>query len=78
MSGTAKVPAIKGSRIVEVRALTADELAAQGWDDERQGPQIVLVLDSGVQVFASRDPEGNGPGCLFGQFERHGFYVEAE
>lgn len=54
-----------GARIVEVRPMTPEEIESEGWDD----PATVLVLDSGQKLYASQDPEGNGPGALFGTDE---------
>ena len=67
--------ALAGCRIVEVRAMSARELAAEGWDGDETVP--VLVLDNGSILFPSRDEEGNGPGALFGTSPRGGFHVSA-
>ncbi len=65
---------ITGRRIVEVRAMSARELDAEGWPLDETVP--VLVLDNGAILFPSRDEEGNGPGALFGATARkRGFRV---
>jgi len=65
-----------GRRIVEVRAMSARELEAEGWPPDETVP--VLVLDNGAILFPSRDEEGNGPGALFGATARkQGFRVLA-
>ena len=55
--------ALIGRKIIDVRPLSPEEMAREGWKDE---PPIVLVLDKGELLYPSRDPEGNGPGALFG------------
>jgi len=42
------------------------ELNAEGWDAGPGDCPVTLVLDDGTKLFPSRDPEGNGPGALFG------------
>lgn len=54
---------IIGHKVVEVRQMTKDELKREGWDERNA---YTLVLDNGVILYASRDIEGNGPGCFFG------------
>ncbi len=61
-----EVPII-GRRIASIRDMTSDELLAQGWPSRAWMTPKVLILDNGVMLFASCDPEGNGPGMLFGQ-----------
>lgn len=66
--------ALVGRRIVEVRAMSARELEAEGWSPNDTAP--VLVLDNGAILFPSRDEEGNSPGALFGATARkQGFRV---
>jgi hypothetical protein len=55
-----------GRTIHEVRLMTVTELAAECWDASSGDCPVVLVLDDGTKLYASRDPEGNGPGALFG------------
>ncbi len=67
---------ITGRRIVEVRAMSARELNAEGWPPDETVP--VLVLDNGAILLPSRDEEGNGTGALFGATARkQGFRVFA-
>ena len=68
--------ALVGRSIVEVRAMSAREIEAEGWPLDETAP--VLVLDDGTILFPSRDEEGNGPGALFGATARkQGFRVFA-
>jgi len=54
-------------KIVAVRLMNAEEAEFEGWGDQpRSIRPIVLVLANGIKLYASRDPEGNGPGELFG------------
>ena len=53
-------------KIVDFRPMTAEEIATEGWGDTNE-IAVVLVLDDGQLLYPSRDPEGNGPGALFGQ-----------
>ncbi len=59
-----------GTTIVEVRPMTEEEAEAEGWPLPRlpnmNSPTAVLVLSDGSELYASCDPEGNGPGCMFG------------
>lgn len=57
-----------GCRIVEVRPMTGAEIAYEGWSDGG----TALVLDNGEVLYASQDPEGNGPGALFGRNKNGG------
>lgn len=54
-----------GHKVVKVRPLTEEEAEEEGWD--HRGDCAVLVFDDGSLIYASRDPEGNGPGALFGK-----------
>lgn len=55
---------ILGAKIVDIRAMTDQELAANYWYDT-QGLAVVIELDNGKIIVPSQDPEGNGPGMLF-------------
>lgn len=57
---------ITGRRIADIRPMTGDELEAEGWT-ERHATHFAIVLDDGTLIYASRDPEGNGPGALLGR-----------
>lgn len=57
-----------GRRIVDMRPMTDDEAALEGWRFSGvHGAPTVLVLDDGTKVYPARDHEGNGPGALFGE-----------
>ena len=57
---------IEGSKITKVRSMTDAEYKREYWDNCPNHPVYVLELDSGCQIFASCDYEGNGGGALFG------------
>lgn len=51
--------------IVEnVRPITPEESAAEDWF--HRGDCSVIEFTDGSKIFASCDPEGNGPGAIFG------------
>ena len=54
---------VTGKKIVKVRTMTKKELETEGWHSRY--PIIVLELDNGLKIYASKDDEGNGPGALF-------------
>ena len=64
-----------GRTITEVRAMTDEEMLAQGWSRTIHGNPPVLVLDDGTLLFPSKDEEGNGAGALFGTDESGDFRV---
>lgn len=53
-----------GKTVVGVRAMTREEMEEEGWD--YRGDCTVLIFSDGSRAYASEDPEGNGPGALFG------------
>ena len=55
-----------GRTITEVRRMTDGEKDREYWEEARGESAVVLVLDSGLILYPSRDEEGNGPGALFG------------
>lgn len=55
---------IVGAKIVGARVMTKEEQEAEGWDF--RGDAVLLELDNGMRLYPSQDPEGNGPGCMFG------------
>lgn len=66
--------AYEGQVLKEVRAATQVELDGVGWDEFDS--LTVLVFESGLKIYPSRDPEGNGPGMMFGELPNgHQFYV---
>lgn len=70
MSGTLDIPDARetdwpvGSRIAVLRPMTDEECEAEGWDPGYERA-LVIVLDDGGLLYASRDEEGNGAGALF-------------
>lgn len=65
MSDTNDDPMI-GAQITDIRAMTDEELAKEGWSDHFGGAPVAIDLDNGTTLYPSKDPEGNGPGALFG------------
>jgi hypothetical protein len=58
--------------------MTEEELAAEDWMATAGYVPVVLELDDGGLLYPSRDPEGNGPGALFGrtsEYEPVQFFV---
>jgi len=55
-----------GLKCTNVRWLSEEEALNEGWDDIRWNNTAVLEFSDGSKVYASCDPEGNGPGSLFG------------
>ena len=53
---------IVGQKIVRVRQMSKEEMVREGWD---RGSALALELENGTIIFASCDPESNGPGELF-------------
>lgn len=66
---------IVGKKIVEVRPMTNQEMADQYWEETHDGPAAVIVLDDGTLLYPSQDPEGNGPGALFGKDSEGSFQI---
>lgn len=52
---------IVGKKVEKIRLMTGREMDAEGW----MQPSVVIVLEGGVKLYCSRDPEGNGPGQLY-------------
>jgi hypothetical protein len=57
---------LEGKRIVEVRPMTGEEVKEEFGTFFRGSPATVLILSDGTKLFPASDPEGNGPGALFG------------
>jgi len=56
-----------GRTIVRVRRMEKGELEDEGWEPRRSmSAPLIIELDNGTSIYASRDDEGNGPGVLFG------------
>lgn len=60
---------LEGRTIENVRRMTDEELESEHWHHYRGSTPLVLELDDGTKVYPSKDPEGNGPGALFGENE---------
>jgi len=52
-----------GKRIAQIRTLSREELAAEGWEGTHKEPRV-LVLDDGTVIYALSDDEGNDAGVL--------------
>lgn len=58
-----------GRKIVEIRAMTGEELNGEGWEAPQPFfPVTCLILDDGQMLYPAQDDEGNGPGALFGRY----------
>ena len=66
-----------GLTVTEVREMTREELEHEGWEDDGQAGHVIVFSD-GSTVYAARDPEGNGPGMLFGNKGGQSYYVLGE
>ena len=56
---------IVGSKIIDIRPMTANEMKSEGW--QKNEIPMVLVLSSGTILYPSMDTEGNDAGALFGK-----------
>lgn len=67
----------EGKTIKEVRPMTDDELESEYWQNHRGARPPVIVLDDEheTKLYPSQDPEGNGPGALFGRDDEGGFAI---
>lgn len=63
--------------IKNIRLMTEDEMLDEGWE-YGQSPAVIELTD-GTLIYPSCDPEGNGPGFLFGK-DKSGqcFYIYPE
>ena len=70
---------LTGRTIVEARAMTPDEMEAEGWGRAALGQAVpaplVLVLDDGSMLFASTDAHGSAPAALLGVDLPHALLV---
>ena len=73
-----KADPLVGKRIVDVSPMQKHEMSAFGWDS----PGVRILLKDGTKIYASQDPEGNGPGTIFGEAPpgtmpegKGGFYI---
>ena len=55
-----------GQKLCAIQPLTEKRAEEFGFDPWGFENGVVLVFENGVHLVASRDPEGNGPGCMFG------------
>lgn len=55
-----------GARVTAVRPMTAAELEAECWSTRIGGQPVAIDFDDGTTLYPACDPEGNGPGALFG------------
>lgn len=68
-----RAPDVVGATIVMLRAMTKEEMTAEGWTENWHGcAPTVIVLSTGAILYPSRDEEGNGPGALFGSDPKTG------
>lgn len=59
-----------GRTVKQVRAMTPQELYAEGWGSDMLGGEpTVIEFDDGSTIYASQDDEGNGAGALFGYYK---------
>lgn len=63
---------IIGQKIAKVRPLTNKERNDFGFD---YGNPMAIILENGLKIVASRDPEGNGPGVFFTDFKGEGTVI---
>lgn len=61
-----KVPYPVGLKVTDVRELTDIELEIEGWEPGYGDIPVAIIFDDGSMIYASSDPEGNGPGAIFG------------
>ena len=66
---------IVGKKIVDIRPMTKQETKDEYWEETMNGPATVLVLDDGTLLYPSQDPEGNGPGAIFGKDKNGSFQL---
>ena len=55
-----------GLKVTDVRMMTNIEIEAEGWEDGYGDFPVAIIFEDGSIIYASSDPEGNGPGCIFG------------
>jgi hypothetical protein len=70
---------LKGKVVKCVREMTEAELDAEGWIASAYDKPLVIEFSDGTKIYAAQDPEGNGPGTLFGVAPNGDtFYVEID
>lgn len=70
------VDPVIGATIVNVRPMTKEEMAEEGWEMHNPLGTTAIVLSSGVVLYPSADWEGNGPGAIFGKTNEGGIYLD--
>ena len=55
---------ILGAEIMNIRKMTEEEAEAEGWDLCHDGCKVI-ELDNGMNLYPSKDYEGNGAGAFF-------------
>lgn len=76
MAKKAKDTPIVGQKIVQIRAMTKEEIEREGWDGLMgHTDPAVLVLEDGTTLFPGMDSEGNGPGCFYGHKGKTSFFL---
>jgi hypothetical protein len=61
--------------VTEVRPMTLDECEAESWHCAPSVRPPVIVFDDDTKIYPTADPEGNGPGALFGVDSNGDFIV---
>jgi hypothetical protein len=65
---------VTGKVIKKVRSMTKSELIAENW---KGGKALIIELEDGTKLYASRDPHGSGPGALFARdTDNKQYYIE--
>jgi len=57
---------LENQTVREVRQMTDTELEHEGWNHYRGKSPTIIVFEDSTKIYPSMDPEGNGPGALFG------------
>jgi hypothetical protein len=57
---------IIGHKVAAVRPMTQSELDDEYWSCHMGNMPVVIELENGTKLYASKDSEGNGPGVLLG------------
>jgi hypothetical protein len=56
-----------GKTVSNVRTMTTEEMETEGWEaSPLHSRPAAIEFDDGTVIYAAADPEGNGPGALFG------------
>lgn len=55
-----------GSRVMDIREMTDEEIAAEYWRHDNLHTPKQIVLTNDIRLFPSTDPEGNGSGAFVG------------